>query len=85
MFGVGFLLNRKLCLGVCQGSVIVRLGPQQAEEALRESHVSEFKMRGRSIQGWVLVALEGVAEDEQLGRWIEEAVKFVGKLPAKEM
>jgi hypothetical protein len=42
-------------------------------------------MRGRSIQGWMLVALEGVAEDEQLGRWLEEAVEFVGKLPAKEM
>jgi hypothetical protein len=34
IFGVGFLRNRKLCLGVCQGSLIVRLGPQQAEEAL---------------------------------------------------
>jgi hypothetical protein len=51
MFGVGFLLNRTLCLGVGQGSLIVRLGPQQAEEALRELHVSEFKIGGRSNQG----------------------------------
>jgi hypothetical protein len=85
MFGVGFLLHGNLCLGVWKGSLIVRLGPEQAQEALREPHVNGFNMRGRSIKGWVLVEPEGVAEDEQLGRWIEEAVKFVGKLPAKEM
>jgi hypothetical protein len=29
-------------------------------------------------------ALEGVEKDEQLHAWIQRAVKFVGKLPAKE-
>ena len=27
---------------------------------------------------------EGVEDDKQLKRWIERAVKFVGKLPGKE-
>jgi hypothetical protein len=84
MFGVGFLLHGNLCLGVREGSLIVRLGPGRAEEALREPHVSEFKMQGRSIRGWVLVEPEGVAEDGQLSGWIERAVKFVRTLPAKE-
>src|SRR6516225_3517707 len=66
MFGIGFLLNGNLCLGVWKGSLIVRLGPQQAEDALLEPHVSEFKVRGRSMNGWVLVAPEGVEEDDQL-------------------
>jgi hypothetical protein len=63
--------------------LIVRLGPEQAQQALREPHVSEFKMTGRSIQGWVLVEPQGLEGDEQLGGWIERAVKFVGELPAK--
>jgi hypothetical protein len=37
------------------------------------------------MKGWVLVAPEGVDAGEQLKGWIERAVKFVGKLPAKEM
>jgi hypothetical protein len=40
-------------------------------------------MRRRSIQGWVLVGPDGVADDEQLSGWIERAVTLVGTLPAK--
>jgi hypothetical protein len=31
-----------------------------------------------------VVAPEGVQHDDQLKGWIQRAVKFVGKLPAKE-
>jgi hypothetical protein len=40
-------------------------------------------IRGRSMKGWVLVAPEGVAGEEQLKDWVQRAVKYVGKLPAK--
>ena len=83
--GVGFLLNGNLLVGVWKESLIVRLGPEEGEEALKEAHVSEFVITGRSLQGWVLVAPEGVEGDEQLSGWIQRAVQFVGKLPAKEM
>ena len=83
--GVGFLLNGNLLVGVWKDSLIVRLGPEEGDEALKEPHVSEFDITGRAMKGWVLVAPEGVDADEQLKGWIERAVKFVGKLPAKEM
>ena len=34
------------------------------------------------MKGWVLVAPEGVQNDKLKG-WLQRAVKFVGKLPAK--
>ena len=83
--GVGFLLHGNMLVGVWKDSLIVRLGPDEGEEALKEPHVSEFDITGRAMKGWVLVAPEGVDADEQLKGWIERAVKFVGKLPAKEM
>jgi TfoX/Sxy family transcriptional regulator of competence genes len=85
MFGeVGFLLNGHLLVGVRQDSLLVRLGPEQSDEALKEAHVSEFQITGRgTMKGWVGVNLEGVQGDDQLKGWIERAVKFVGKLPAK--
>jgi hypothetical protein len=82
--GIGFLLNGNLLTGVWKESLIVRLGPGQAQEALKEPHVSEFNITGRSMKGWVLLAPEGVEADDQLSDWIQRAVKFVGKLPAKE-
>jgi hypothetical protein len=71
-------------VGVWKDSLIVRLGPEQGEEALKEPHVKEFDITGRAMKGWVLVEPGGVEDDDQLSGWIQRAVKFVGKLPAKE-
>src|SRR5713101_3004437 len=81
--GIGFLLNGNMLVGVWKESLIVRLGPEEGDEALKEPHVSEFNITGRAMNGWVLVASEGVEDDDQLGGWIQRAVKFVGKLPGK--
>src|ERR1700730_1208918 len=82
--GIGFLLNGNLLVGVRKDSLLVRVGPEQSDEALDEAHVSEFKITGRgTMKGWLVVSLEGVEGDDQLKDWIERAVKFVGKLPKK--
>src|SRR5262249_13880193 len=81
--GVGFLLNGNLLVGVWEESLLVRRGPERGDEALREPHVSEFNITGRSMKGWVLVAPEGVEAGDQLSGWVQRAVKFVGKLPGK--
>jgi TfoX/Sxy family transcriptional regulator of competence genes len=81
--GIGFLLNGNMLVGVWKDSLIVRLGPDEGEEALKEAHVSEFDITGRAMKGWVLVAPEGVEDDDDLSGWVQRAVKFVGKLPAK--
>jgi TfoX/Sxy family transcriptional regulator of competence genes len=80
--GVGFLLNGNMLVGVWKDSLIVRLGPDEGDEALKEPHVKEFDITGRAMKGWVLVEPEGVEGDDQL-RWIQRAVKFVRTLPAK--
>jgi TfoX/Sxy family transcriptional regulator of competence genes len=83
--GVGFLLKGNLLVGVRKDSLLVRLGPEQSDEALQETHVSEFKITGRgTMKGWVVVSLQGVQNADQLHRWIQRAVKFVRTLPAKE-
>ncbi len=70
-------------VGVWKDSLLVRLGPEEGEEALKEPHVSEFNVTGRPMKNWVLVAPEGVGGDDQLSGWIQRATKFVGSLPAK--
>jgi TfoX/Sxy family transcriptional regulator of competence genes len=82
--GIGFLLNGNLLVGVWKDSLIVRLGPNEGEEALKEPHVKEFDITGKPMKGWVLVEPEGVEDDHHLKDWIKRAVKFVGALPAKE-
>ena len=82
--GIGFLLHGNLLVGVWKEALVVRLGEEEGEEAMKEPHVKEFDITGKPMRNWVLVGPEGVQDDEQLKGWIERAVKFVGALPAKE-
>jgi TfoX/Sxy family transcriptional regulator of competence genes len=81
--GICFLLNGNMLVGVWKDSLIARLGPEQSDEALLEPHVKVFDITGKPMKNWILVEPEGVEEDDQLKDWIQRAVKFVGKLPAK--
>ena len=81
--GVGFLLRGNLLVGVWKESLVVRLGEEEGEEALKEPHVKEFDITGRPMKGWVMVEPEGVKDGEQVKAWIQRAIRFVGKLPAK--
>lgn len=81
--GVAFLLRGNMCVGVWQTSLIVRMDPAEAQNALQEPHVGPFDVTGRPMKGWVMVSAEGLDEDRQLSEWIERAMRFVGELPAK--
>lgn len=81
--GVGFLLNGNMLVGVWNDSLIVRLGAEQAETILNEPFVKVFDITGRPMKGWLLVAPEGIEQDEQLRDWISRATEFVKSLPAK--
>jgi hypothetical protein len=85
MFGcICFFINANALAGVWKDRLIARLGPDEGEVALREPHVRAFDITGKPMRKWVAVEPEGVVEDEQLKDWIQRAMKFMGKLPAKE-
>lgn len=69
--------------GVWKKALIIRLGTEQGEDALLEPHVRPFNITGKAMKGWAVVEPDGVKGDDQLRDWIQRAVKFVGKLPAK--
>ena len=81
--GICFMLNGNMLVGVWKDSLIVRLGDEEGEAALLEPHVKPFDIAGRAMKGWAMVAHEGIEGDDQLKRWIQRAVKFVGELPRK--
>lgn len=81
--GIAFLLDGNMLVGVWKESLIARLGPEQAEAALRRPHVSPFDPAGRPMKGWVLVDPDGVDGDRQLAEWVEKALSFSRTLPPK--
>lgn len=81
--GPYFMLNGHMLVGVWNDSMIVRLGLEQEEKALLEPHVRRLDIKRKPMKGWIVVEPEGVLDDAQVRDWIKQAVKFVGKLPAK--
>ena len=82
--GTAFLLNGNLLVGVRKDSLLVRVGAAQTDEALREANATAFTIKGRgAMNGWVVVGLDGIREDNHLMDWIQRAVSFVRTLPVK--
>lgn len=81
--GLCFLLNCNMLVGVWKNSLIARIGKEQADEAMLEPHVKAMDITGKPMKGWIMVEPDGVADDGAVKEWVQRAVKFVGKLPAK--
>jgi TfoX/Sxy family transcriptional regulator of competence genes len=82
--GLAFLLHGNMAVGIMStGDLMVRVGAEGTDDALSKPHTRLFEMRGRSMPGWVIVALEGVKTKRQLGVWVKRGVAFASSLPPK--
>ena len=82
--GITFMLKGNMCCGVIDDSLVVRVGPDAYEGALREPHARPMDFTGRALQGFVYVDRDGFANnDTSLRQWIERGVNFVQTLPPK--
>ncbi len=82
--GVAFLLNGNMCVGLHGEELIVRLNPEETDQALAKPHTRIFDMTGRPMKGWILVKSAGVASEDALARWVNEGLSYAASLPAKK-
>jgi TfoX/Sxy family transcriptional regulator of competence genes len=82
--GVAFLLHGNMAVSASgQGGLLVRIDPNDTEEALEQPHVALMEMGGRSMAGWIRVAPEGLKSDADLAAWVRRGVDFAKTLPPK--
>jgi len=83
--GVAWLVGGNMACGVMGEDVVVRLGPEDAPAALeREPHARPFGRPGaRPMKGFVLIEAEGIADEGELGRWVDAGAAFAATLPPK--
>ena len=81
--GLAFLLNGNMCCGVHGQEMIVRLDPEQTEQALSERHTRIFDLSGRPMKGWLLVQPKGITTEAALAKWIQVGLEYASSLPAK--
>lgn len=81
--GVCFTLNGNMVCGIVKSDLMVRVGPDKYEDALRHPHAREMDFTGRPMKGYVFVGASGIANDASLKNWIESGLAYVGTLPVK--
>ena len=81
--GLAFLVNGNMAVGVVGDELMVRVGPDRYEEALRAPHARPMDFTKRPMRGFVFVGPAGFEEDEDLRHWIERGVRFAASLPRK--
>jgi hypothetical protein len=82
--GLAFLIGGNMSVSASgQGGLLLRCEPDETDALIKKPHASRFEMRGRSMDGWLRVAPEGVRTKRQLEPWVKRAVAYARSLPAK--
>src|SRR4051812_11941001 len=75
--GLAFLLNGNMSVSASRnGGLLARIDPAETEAALARPHVALMEMRGRTMDGWITVAPEGVRTKRQVEPWVRRSVAF---------
>jgi TfoX/Sxy family transcriptional regulator of competence genes len=75
--GLAFMVSDHMACGVLGPDLIVRVGPDGADEALAQPHARPFDFTGRPSRGIVYVGPGGCATDEDLTAWLDRGLTFV--------
>jgi TfoX/Sxy family transcriptional regulator of competence genes len=81
--GVAFLVNGSMAVGISGEDLMVRVGPDGHDAALREPHARPMDFTGRPMKGYVFVDADGTATDAALATWVGRGVRFAETLPPK--
>jgi TfoX/Sxy family transcriptional regulator of competence genes len=82
--GLGFMIAGHLAVAASHtGGLLVRIAPEDADQALADPHASQMRMRQREPEGWLRVDPAGLRTKRQLSRWLDQSLSFVRTLPPK--
>jgi TfoX/Sxy family transcriptional regulator of competence genes len=82
--GLAFLVGGNMAVAASgQGGVLVRVDPAQSDDFVATTSARPMEMRGRQMQGWLLVDADEVQTRAELAKWVERGASYARSLPAK--
>jgi hypothetical protein len=82
--GLGWMIGGNMACGVMRTDrLIVRIAPEEVDEAIREPHVHEFGRPGsKPMKGFVMIDPEAL-DDAELAHWVHRGAARASELPPK--
>jgi TfoX/Sxy family transcriptional regulator of competence genes len=85
--GLCFMVNDKMCVGVEQERLMVRLDPAKYDEVIEKEGCKPMDFTGKIMRGYVFVDIDVLNTKKKLEYWVKLALEFnkiakVSKKPA---
>jgi TfoX/Sxy family transcriptional regulator of competence genes len=76
MGGLCFMVRDKMCVGVHQDRLMVRIDPATMTQALARRGCTPMDFTGRPLRSFVFVSPEGWTAPEDFNAWLATALEF---------
>jgi TfoX/Sxy family transcriptional regulator of competence genes len=81
--GIAFMVRGNMCCGVIDDRLMVRVGPDAYDKALKLANAEPMGFTGKAMRGMIYVSPGGTRTARQLRVWVQRGLGFVATLPAK--
>ena len=71
--GLTFMVNDKMCTGILNNDLMVRIAPEDYDPALLKPCCRPMDFTGKPLKGFVLVDPDALSSDDNLFWWIKLA------------
>jgi TfoX/Sxy family transcriptional regulator of competence genes len=82
--GVAYMYQGHMLCGVVGEQLMVRVGPENYEQALCDPLVKPMDFTGKPLKGMVYVMPTALRDEDGLSAWVQQGLKFAQSLPAKK-
>lgn len=82
--GLAFLVGGNMAIAARgEGGILVRVDPEDSTSLVANTEAEIMVMRGRPMEGWLLVAAQHVETKQSLTPWVKRGTTYAASLPAK--
>lgn len=74
--GLCFMVNDKMCVGVEQERLMVRLDPLKYDEAMEREGARPMDFTGKVMKGFVFVDIDALNTKKKLEYWVKLALEY---------
>jgi len=74
--GMCFLVDEKMCVGIINNDLMVRVNPEDQDKLLQERGCRIMDFTRRPMKGYLYVSPEGIDMEEDLDKWVQRCLDF---------
>jgi len=77
--GMAFMINDKMCVGVLNDQIMLRVVEEHYETLLEENGVNPMNFTGKTMKGFLFIDPEASQTETQLNKWLNYGLEFAEK------